>query len=425
MKHLIIGAGAAGVTAAEELRRLDPTATITVLDGEGEGPYSRMAIPYLLANEIPEDGTRMRHDPAHYRALRIDIQKGRAARLDPTGRTVRLEDGRLLEYDRLLVATGSVPTRERIEGIDLPGVHTCWTLEDARRLIAAIRPGTRVVQMGAGFVGCIIIKGLVSRGADLTILIRSGRMVSRMMPPKASEMMADWCEQRGVRIFGKTQASRIDKDGDALKVTLTSGEVLPADIYLSVVGVKPGTDFLAGSGIAIENGIIVDDHMATNLPGVFAAGDVAEARDRVSGKPLVNAIQPNAVEQARIAAANMAGGRTPFPGSLAMNVLDTLGLISGSFGQWWGVEGGEGVEFADEQAFKYLSLQFDGDVLIGASCIGFTENLGALHGLIQGKVPLGEWKAQLIGDPCLFMDAYLATMRHEHAVRGAGAMPAR
>lgn len=425
MKHLIIGSGAAGITAAEELRRLDPTATITVLDGEGEGPYSRMAIPYLLANEIAEDGTRMRHDPAHYRAQRIDVVKGRAARLDPAGRKVLLEDGHTLDYDRLLIATGSVPMREKLEGIDLPGVHSCWTLDDARRLISAIRPGTRVVQMGAGFVGCIIIKGLVSRGADLTILIRSGRMVSRMMPPKASEIMARWCESRGVRILGKTQAARIEKDGGALKVTLTTGEVLAADIYLSVVGVKPGIDFLAGSGIAIENGIIVDDHMATNLPGVFAAGDVAEARDRVSGKPLVNAIQPNAVEQARIAAANMAGGRTPFPGSLAMNILDTLGLISGSFGQWWGVEGGDGVEFADEKAFKYLSLQFDGDVLVGASCIGFTENLGALHGLIQARTPLGEWKAQLIADPSLFMDAYLSTMRHEHGFHGMGAMPVR
>ncbi len=425
MRHLIIGAGAAGITAAEELRRLDPTASVTVLDGEGEGPYSRMAIPYLLSREIGEDGTRMRHDPAHYRAQRIDIEKGKAVRLDATSRTIKLDDGRSLPYDRLLIATGSVPTRERIDGIDLAGVHTCWTLADARRLIAAMKPGTRVVQMGAGFVGCIIIKGLVARGADLTILIRSGRMVSRMMPPKASDMMARWCENHGVRVMGKTQAARIDKDGDSLKVTLTTGEVLSADIYLSVVGVRPGIDFLAGSGIAIENGIIVDEHMATNLAGVFAAGDVAEARDRVSGKPLVNAIQPNAVEQARIAAANMAGGRTPFPGTLAMNVLDTHGLISGSFGQWWGVEGGEGVEFADDAAFRYLSLQFDGDVLIGASCIGFTDNLGALHGLIQSRTALGEWKPRLMLDPSLFMDAYLATMRHEHGFRGMEAMPIR
>ncbi len=425
MKHLIIGAGAAGITAAEELRRLDATASIVVLDGEGEGPYSRMAIPYFLAHEIDENGTRMRHDPVHYHAARIEIVKGRAVRLDAAARSVRLEDGRSLEYDRLLIATGSVPTREKLDGIDLPGVHTCWTLADARALMADLRPGARIVQMGAGFVGCIIIKGLVARGADLTVLVRSGRMVSRMMPPKASDMIANWCRSHGVRVMGKTQAARIDRDGGALKVTLTTGEVLPADIYLSVVGVKPGIDFLEGSGIAIDSGIVVDEHMRTNLPGVFAAGDVAEARERVSGKPLVNAIQPNAVEQGRIAAANMAGGHGTFAGSLAMNVLDTLGLISGSFGQWAGVEGGEGVEFSDEAAYKYLSLQFHGDVLVGATSIGFTEHMGALRGLIQARIPLGEWKGRLLDDPSLFMDAYLASVRHEHAIPGHGAMPVR
>ena len=412
MKHLIIGSGAAGMTAADELRRLDPLAQVTVLDGEGEGPYSRMAIPYFLTAEIAADGTRMRKAPGYFREHRIDIEPGRAARLDPAARQVHLESGRVLDYDKLLIATGSVPTRERIPGIDLPGVHTCWTLADARELVAAIQPGTRVVQMGAGFVGCIIMKGLLARGANLTVLVRSGRMVSRMMPPKASEMIARWCESKGVRILGKTQAARIDADDGALRVTLTgSGETLPADIYLSVVGVTPGVGFLSGSGIEIDAGIVVDEHMRTNLPDVFAAGDVAEARERLSGKPVVNAIQPNAVEQGRVAAANMAGGHMPFAGSLEMNVLDTLGLVSMSFGQWWGAgkdEGGSGVELIDEAHFRYLGLQFHEDVLIGATGIGHTEHVGALRGLIQTRAPLGKWKQVLMEDPSAYMAAYLA-----------------
>lgn len=409
MKHLIIGAGAAGMTAAEVLRKQDPAASITVLDGEGEGPYARMAIPYLLSNQIDETGTRLRRDPDHYRKLRIDIEKGCAVSLDSTARAVRLADGRSLPYDRLLIATGSVPSKEKIEGIDLPGVHTCWTLADARAIIASLRPGTRVVQMGAGFVGCIIIQGLVSRGAQLTILVRSGRMVSRMMPPKASEMIAAWCQAKGVRVMGKTQTAKVERDGNALKVTLTTGEVLPADVYLSAVGVKPVMDFLAGSGIAIENGIVVDERMRTNLPGVYAAGDVAEAKDCLYGKLLVNAIQPNAVEQARIAAINMAGGETDFIGSLAINVLDTMGLVSCSFGQWQGEENGEGVEMVDEARHRYLSLKFRDDILIGATSIGWTDHIGALRGLIQTGARLGAWKDRLLDDPTAFMAAYLAT----------------
>jgi NAD(P)H-nitrite reductase large subunit len=413
MKHIIIGAGAAGITAAEQLRKLDPEASITVLDGEGEVPYARMAIPYLLLQQIGEDGTHLRRDPDHYRALRIDIEKARVTALDAAGGTVRLADGRALPYDRLLIATGSVPSREKIEGIDLPGVHTCWTLADARAILAAIRPGTRVVQMGAGFVGCIIIQGLMSRGAQLNILVRSGRMVSRMMPPKASEMIARWCTEHGVVVLGKTQAAKIERDTSgsdaALKVTLTTGEILPADLYLSVVGVKPGIDFLAGSGIAIQDGIVVDERMRTNLPGVYAAGDVAESCDCVTGKSQINAIQPNAVEQARIAAINMAGGDTSFVGSLAINVLDTLGLVSCSFGQWQGEEGGSGIEMVDEPGFRYLSLQFKDDMLIGATSIGWTDHIGALRGMIQTKAKLGVWKERLLDDPTQFMAAYLAT----------------
>jgi len=409
MRHVIIGAGAAGITAAETLRKLDAAASITVLDGEGEVPYARMAIPYLLSNKIGEDGTRLRRDPEHYRKLRLDVEKARAAAVDSAAGVVRLADGRALPYDRLLIATGSVPSREAIEGIDLPGVHTCWTLADARAIMAQVRPGTRIVQMGAGFVGCIIVQGLVTRGAQLTILVRSGRMVSRMMPPKAGDMIARWCESRGVRILGKTQAARIERDGGALKVTLTTGETLPADVYLSVVGVKPGIDFLDGSGVAIATGIVVDARMRTNVPGIYAAGDVAESRDRLYGKYQINAIQPNAVEQARIAAINMAGGDTQFAGSLAINVLDTLGLVSCSFGQWQGEPGGESVELVDAPRHRYLSLQFGGERLVGATTVGITEHVGALRGLIQGRIELGAWRDRLLADPAQFMPAYLAS----------------
>ncbi|KAF0163492.1 MAG: FAD-dependent pyridine nucleotide-disulfide oxidoreductase [Rhodocyclaceae bacterium] len=408
MRHVIIGAGPAGITAAETLRKLDAEASITVLDGEGEVPYARMAIPYLLSDQIGEDGTHLSRDADHYSALRIDIEKARAAAVDTATGAVRLTDGRVIPYDRLLIASGSVPSRESIEGIDLPGVHTCWTLADARAIVDEIHPGARIVQMGAGFVGCIIMHGLVSRGAQLTVLVRSGRVVSRMMPPKASEMIARWCEAKGVHIMGKTQAARIDRDGEALKVTLTTGEVLPADIYLSVVGVKPGIDFLTGSGIAVETGIVVDEHLRTNVPGVYAVGDAAESRDRLYGKLQMNAIQPNAVEQARIAAMNMAGGDTEFLGSLAINVLDTMGLISCSFGQWQGEPGGESVEQVDEADYRYLSLQFGGECLVGATTVGFTDHVGALRGLIQGKVKLGAWRERLLADPSLFMSAHLA-----------------
>ena len=187
--------------------------------------------------------------------------------------------------------------------------------------------------------------------------------------------------------------------------------MLPADLYLSVVGVDPNVDFLAGSGIEIGWGIPVDATLQSSVPGVYAAGDVAESTDCLTGKRQVNAIQPNAVEQGRIAALNMAGRPASFKGSFACNVLTTLGLLSSSFGQWQGVPDGASTEVLDQSRYRYLNLQFDGDRLAGANCVGFSEHIGALRGLIEGRLRLGAWKQRLLDDPARIMQAYLSAAR--------------
>jgi NAD(P)H-nitrite reductase large subunit len=408
MRHLIIGSGPAGVVAAETLRKADPAAEITLLCGEAEPPYARMAIPYLLKGDISEAGTYLRKGADHYGRLRIQLVQARAQAVDTRGRTVDLGGGRSLSYDRLLIATGSRPSLEQIPGRDLPGVHRCWTLEDARAILAKARPGTRIVQMGAGFVGCIIMEGLLSRGVDLTILVRSGYMVRRMMNPTASGLIQRWCEAKGVKILTRTQPTGLSAEGGGIQVALADGRVLPADMYLSAVGVDPNLEFLAGSGIELGQGILVDANLQSSVPGVYAAGDVAEAVDCLTGKRQLNAIQPNAVEQGRIAALNMAGRPVRFKGSFVFNVLTTLGLASSSFGEWQGVPGGESAELLDGQRFRYLNLQFDGDHLVGANSVGFSDHVGVLRGLIEGQVRLGAWKQRLLQDPTQVMQAYLA-----------------
>ena len=411
MNHVIIGSGPAGIVAAETLRKADPRGEITVICGEGEPPYARMAIPYLLTGDIGEAGTYIRKDPDHYARLRIRLVQARARAVDTSARVVDIGEGRGLPYDRLLVATGSRPARERIPGMDLRGVHSCWTLRDARAILAAARPGTRVVQMGAGFVGCIILEGLLARGVRLTVLVRSGYMVRRMMNPTASGLIRRWCEARGVQVLTGTQPTGVHADGRALRVDLGDGRSLPADLYLSVVGVEPNVEFLEGSGIDVRRGLVVDDGQQTNVPGVYAAGDVAESVGCLDGKRQLNAIQPNAAEQGRVAALNMAGRPARFRGSFAFNVLTTLGLVSSSFGEWQGVPGGESCEVLDADRFRYVNLQFDGDRLIGANAVGVAEHVGALRGLIEGRLRLGDWKRRLMDQPAAVMPAYLAASR--------------
>jgi NAD(P)H-nitrite reductase large subunit len=252
------------------------------------------------------------------------------------------------------------------------------------------------------------MEGLLSRGVDLTILVRSGYMVRRMMNPTASTLIQRWCEAKGVKILTRTQPKALSVNGGALRVDLGEGRALPADVYLSVVGVDPNLDFLAGSGIEIGQGILVDANLQTSVPGVYAAGDVAESTDCLTGKRQLNAIQPNAVEQGRIAALNMAGRPARFKGSFVFNVLTTLGLVSSSFGEWQGVSGGESAEVLDESRYRYLNLHFDGDRLIGANCVGFSEHVGALRGLIEGRLRLGAWKQRLLNEPAQIMKAYLS-----------------
>ena len=410
MKHVIIGNGPAGVVAAETLRKCDPASAITLIGDEPEPPYSRMALPYLMMGDIGEPGTYLRKGRDHYAGLGIDVVRDRVQGIDTAARSVACASGKSLPYDRLLIATGSHPVKPPIPGLDLPGVHACWTMADARSIIARAAPGSRVVQVGAGFIGCIIMEALVSRGVRLTVVEMGDRMVPRMMTPVAGTMIRTWCERKGVRVHVNARVAAISPaaGGDALVVKLASGEELPADLLIVAAGVQPNVAFLQGSGVECATGILVDAAMQTSVPGVYAAGDVAEAIDFSTGGRSLNAVQPNAVEQARVAALNMAGRHVESRGSLALNVLDTLGLISSSFGKWWGEPGGETAELIDDGEYRYLSLQFKDDVLIGATAIGLTEHIGVLRGLFEGRVKLGAWKDRLLREPLLSLDAYLA-----------------
>ena len=432
MKHVILGAGPAGVIAAETLRKQAPNHDITIVGDEPEAPYSRMAIPYLLMGNIQEEGTHLRNAADHYARLRITLKQGRAKSLDLKARAVLLEDGTSLPFDQLLIATGATPAKAPIPGADGPGVHPCWTLADARAIMAAAKPGARVLQMGAGFIGCIIMEALAARDVKLSVVEMGDRMVPRMMGPTAGGLIKDWCEAKGVTVFTAAKVLRIERPaaggpgaeyGQApMVVHLSTGEAVPADLVISAVGVRPNIGFLENTGVGALVGVLTDERMQTNVPGIYAAGDCAEAFDKVSGKLVVSAIQPNAAEQARVAALNMAGKPTALRGVTQINVLDTLGLVSASFGNWEGVAGGEHVELTERDARtggRHLSLQFDGDRLIGCNAVGWTQHVGVMRGLVEGQVRLGEWKDKLMADPTQLVQAYLASAQaldeHAHA----------
>lgn len=410
MQHVVIGAGPAGVIAAETLRKLQPESVVTLIGDEPEPPYSRMAIPYYLIKQIGEDGTHLRKGADHFRSRNIAIVEGKVEKIDRKAQSLTITGGNEVAYDKLLIATGSTPVAPPIDGIDLPGVTSCWTLADARRITGTARPGAKVVLMGAGFIGCIILEALAKSGADLTVVEMEGRMVPRMMNDTAGNMIKDWCEDQGVKVHTSTQVTSIEQSGNGLKVNLNSGESVDADLVVSATGVRPNIDVVAGSGVETDHGILVDRAMCTNDPNIFAAGDVAQGIDFSTGDYSVQAIQPTAVDHGHLAARNMCGLKgAVHNGCVNMNVLDTLGLISSSFGLWMGADGGQSAELLNKERFRYLNLQFSDDVLVGATSLGLTQHVGVLRGLIQTKTRLGAWKDKLLEDPTRIMEAYLAS----------------
>ena len=411
MKHVVIGAGPAGIIAAETLRRVDERAQVTVVGDEPEPPYSRMDIPYLLSGGVGEAGTHLRHGADHFESLGVDVRRDRVTRVHAENTRVELAGGEHLDYDRLLIASGSHAVRPPISGMDLPGVENCWTLGDARRVAEGARAGSRVVLMGAGFIGCIVLEALANRGVELTVIEMGERMLPRMMDDAGGDMIKRWCESKGVRVLTGVRVAAVAADGGALGLSLENGETVAADFVVCATGVSPNVDFLVGTGIAIEDGVLVDDHLQSSVAGIYAAGDVAQGPDFSTGERQVHAIQPTASEHGRIAALNMAGKATRFRGSLSMNVLNTLGLISSSFGLWMGARGGEGARVSDPDRFRYLRLEFDGDRLVGALALGLTQHVGVIRGLIQTRIPLGRWKERLMHDPLRVMDAYLDCTR--------------
>ena len=223
------------------------------------------------------------------------------------------------------------------------------------------------------------------------------------MTPVGSKMLQRWLELKGVNIITKGRSERIEP-GPRL---VMDNQVLDADMIILATGVRPNVSFLEGTGAQIDEGIVIDDHMRTTVPCIYAAGDVAQGRDFSTGEWVVHALQPTATEHGRVAALNMAGRDVPYRGSLGMNVLDTVGLISYTFGLWKGRENGETVEAVDEDHFLYTRLCFEGDVLIGAITIGSTQHAGAIRGLIQTRRHLGAWKDRLMHNPQQIMEAFV------------------
>ena len=412
-RHLIIGGGTAGMNAIRTIRE-EETERSAITLVSAEKPYSRMVLPYYLDRSIAESHvfTATAKVLADW-GVTTHLGK-RATTLDTKANVCALDDGTTVEYDDCLIATGSSAVRAPVPGADGGGVHSFWTLDQARGVIAQIQPGAHVVMVGAGFIAFTILNSILALGAKLTIVEVAPRILPRMIDDTGAGLVEAWLKKHGVGIRTGAKLTRIDDVKGRQRLKLAAGGDLVADVVIMATGIRTNLDWLKGAGVKVNQGVVVDDHLRSSVANVYAAGDVAEGRDLISEANAVHAIEPTAQEHGRVVGANMAGKNVRYRGSLIINIVEVCHLDVASFGAWddAGAEAASGVK-ADRPAYR--KLLWRGDRLTGAIILGrsgdiWTVNdVGMLKGLVQSGVSLGRWKEYLKKNPFDVKPAFIAT----------------
>ncbi len=401
--HVIVGGGPAATNAVETIRQFDADSTIILVSDEPA--HSRMALPYWLSGQIPREHV-LTGDEAYFQRLGVQCRvPARAVKLDAQNKKLTLDSGEELSFDTLLIATGSSPLKLDIPGVDLPGVQPLWTLDHTQSVLQYTETLSKpqVAFIGAGFIGFIVLNAMYKRGWELCVVERQEHVLPRMLDAQAAAVVQDWLAARGVEVHCGTTVREIRSGQNGQKLlVLENGQELPADVVIVAIGVKPNVDWLEGSGLEIDQGVVIDDHCRTNMPDIYAAGDVAQGPVLFSDQKEIHAIQPTAVDHGRVAGANMAGQDISYPGSLSMNVVDICGLQAASFGRW---DAPEATVIANPSRHIYRKLCWQEDQPVGAIFLGQANDLGMLNdvgmvkGMLQTQTRLGPWKRFLEENP--------------------------
>ncbi|WP_147821346.1 NAD(P)/FAD-dependent oxidoreductase [Salidesulfovibrio onnuriiensis] len=416
MHYVIVGNGVAAIGAVEGIRQYDTEGAITIISDEAVPTYGRPLISYYLADKIKLDTLPYRPEK-FYADNKVDMKLGsRVASVSPEDHSVILESGEAIAYDKLLLATGGAPAAPEIRGIEGKGVYNFTTVAHAEALKEVIDSVKSVVVIGAGLIALKAAEGFAERGIDVTLVVRS-RIMRSYFDETAGDMVVSHLEKNGLKFLQGVEINRIKRYGNGgVKGVDTDKGFIPADLVIVAAGVAPNMELACNAKLNTNKGIVVDDFMGTSNADIYAAGDVAEAKDMLTGEYTVRPIWPNAYSQGRYAGFNMAGAGKSYSGGLSMNSITYYGLATVTIGETiLKDESQYEIRITEDQDnFIYRKLIFKDDILVGCILIGDIDAAGFYTSFIKNQFKLdGEGKELLMtGDPspALWPDEYIEAM---------------
>ena len=403
MRYIIVGGSAAGTSAIEAIRSVDRTSPIDLFSNEGTPFYSRVLLSYYIAGTITKEELHFR--PLEFFMVnRVTAHLGqRVQTVLANSKTIRTEDGREYPYDKLLLATGSSPKILDVPGKDKKGVIVMRNIEHAQEIIRRLEEIKTVCALGGGLIGLRTGYALSVRGLKVKIIVKSGHVLSQMLDKEAAEMVQGVMLEHGIEIRTGCDAVKIVGKESVEGLILDNGERINCQLIVIGKGVQPNVDFISSTPIKVNEGIIADETMRTNVPDIYVAGDVAETYDISTGKMGINAIWPCAFEQGRIAGLNMAGREARYGGSFRMNSLDFYGLPVISMGVTRPDEDGI-QQFQKRTKNTYRKIVLKNGRIVGAILVGQIQKAGILATLLKKKVDVSDYVPFLMSNRINFAD---------------------
>ncbi len=396
--YLIVGSSHAALEAADAIRAQQPEGRLILASRDRDLPYSPTVLPYVVSGQSPADGVALRA-PGALEARGIELQLNRElTAIDAEQHIASFADGSQIQYAKLLLATGASPALPPVAGLDSVPYLVLRTLQDAVALRDALKQAKRAIVLGAGLIGMHAAENLVRAGAAVTIIEMADRVLPAYFPPQASEKIAEAFTQGGVMLQLGRRVTAVS-GSQTIQAELDDGSTVEGDLLLVATGVAPNMAFAAGCGLQTDQGILVDEQMRTNLPDIWAAGDVAQARDLLAGERRVNGILPNAVEQGRIAGMGMVDDPylKPFSGGVALNTYHFFGHHAVAVGNPSTDDAGTEIHESNGSGYRRIALR--NDRLVGIAAIDQPLDAGVMWQLMLRDTDLGPVKAAFLADP--------------------------